>query len=120
EVADVLEALLPDLLAEQLFRDPLPLQHFGMDPDNQHLLVVRAVEDADVPALRHLEVGPPKEIMVELERVRRLERMHLAALRIEPGHHMLDDAVLAGGVHGLEDDQNRPAVMRIELLLERR
>ena len=50
--------------------------------------------------------------------VRLLERVHLAALRIEAAHHMLDDAVLAGRVHRLKHDQNRPVVSRIKSLLQ--
>jgi hypothetical protein len=44
--------------------------------------------------------------------------MHLAALRIDTFHNVLDHAVLAGRIHGLEDQQHRPAVLRIELLLK--
>ena len=62
--------------------------------------------------------GAPEEIVVELVRARRLERMHLAALRIDAGHHVLDDAVLAGGVHALQHDQHRPLVVRVEPLLQ--
>ena len=44
--------------------------------------------------------------------------MHLAALRIDAGHHVLDGAVLAGRVHRLEDRQHRPAILRVERLLQ--
>ena len=47
-----------------------------------------------------------------------LKRMHLAALRIDAGHHVLDRAVLAGRIHRLEDQQHRPAILRVELLLQ--
>ena len=60
----------------------------------------------------------PEKIVVEFLRARRLERMHLAALRIDAGHHVLDDAVLAGRIHRLEHDQHRPAVLRVEPLLQ--
>ena len=39
------------------------------------------------------------------------------ALRIDAGHHVLDRAVLAGGVHRLQHDQHRPAVVGVERLL---
>ena len=58
--------------------------------------------------------------MVELLRRRRLERVHLAALRIDAGHHVLDGAVLAGGVHGLEDQQHGPAILGVQALLQLR
>ena len=82
-----------------------------MDADDQHFLVVRAVEDPDAPALGEIAGVAPHEIVVELLGGRHLEREHLAALRIDAGHHVLDRAVLAGGVHRLEDEQQRPRVL---------
>ena len=55
--------------------------------------------------------------MVALFGRRRLEAEDLAALRIDPRHHVLDRAVLAGRVHRLEDQQQRVGVLRIQLLL---
>src|SRR4029077_13073230 len=52
EFADILEAFLLDVLADELGRDFLPLQQFGMHAHDQGLLVVRAVEDADPSSLR--------------------------------------------------------------------
>ncbi len=52
--------------------------------------------------------------MIELLARRRLERVDLAALRVDAGHDVLDRAVLAGGVHRLEDQQHRPAILRVE------
>ena len=62
--------------------------------------------------------GAPEEIVVELLGARRLERMHLAALRIDAAHHVLDDAVLAGRVHAPAAHQHRPAVVGVEPLLQ--
>src|SRR5262245_46656586 len=44
--------------------------------------------------------------------------MHLAALRIEPRKHVLDDAVFARRVQSLQDGENRPASLRVEPLLQ--
>jgi hypothetical protein len=44
--------------------------------------------------------------------------VHAAALRVEAGHDVADDAVLAGGVHPLQHDQQRPAPICIEALLQ--
>jgi len=49
----------------------------------------------------------------------RLEGVHLASLRVDARHHVLDRAVLAGGVHRLKDEQQRPAVLRVETVLQR-
>ena len=48
-----------------------------------------------------------------------LEAEYLAALRIDPGHHVLDGAVLSGRIHGLKDQQDGMAVGRVEKLLLR-
>ena len=55
--------------------------------------------------------------MLQLFGAGRLEGMHLAALRIDAGHHVLDDAVLAGGVHALQHDEHGPPPVRVEPLL---
>jgi hypothetical protein len=57
--------------------------------------------------------------MVELELTRRLEGMHVAALRIDARHHVRDHAVLACRVESLQDDQHGPLMLGIEPLLQR-
>ncbi len=114
---DVLVALVPYVLADQRVRQPLGLEQPSVDPDHQDLLVVGAVEDPDPPALRARLVGPPEVVVVELLGARRLEGAHVAALRIDPGHDVLDRAVLARRVHALEDQQERPPVLGVERLL---
>jgi hypothetical protein len=42
----------------------------------------------------------------------------VAALRIDAGEDVLDDAVLTCRVHRLEDQQQRPAVLRVQLVLQ--
>src|SRR5262249_25823557 len=66
ECADVLEPLLPDARRHQPLRQLLALQQFGMDPHDQDLLVVRAVEDADPPARGQPPRDAPEKIVVEL------------------------------------------------------
>ena len=46
----------------------LGVQDLGMHADDQDFLVVRAVEDADPPALRQARRGAPEEIVLELRR----------------------------------------------------
>ena len=118
EGVDVLEALPPDLGGDERRREPLPGEHLGMHPDDEHLLVVGAVEDADPAALGQATRRAPHEVVVELLVGGRLERVHLGPLRVHPRHDVLDRAVLPGGVHALEDQEQRPAILRVELLLE--
>src|ERR1700724_2829480 len=44
--------------------------------------------------------------------------MDLAALRIDAVEDRLDGAVLAGRIHALEDQEQRPAVLRVEFFLK--
>ena len=48
-----------------------------------------------------------------------LEAEHLAALRIDAGHHVLDGAILSGRIHRLKDQQDGIAVGCVEKLLLR-
>src|SRR5258705_12503861 len=44
--------------------------------------------------------------------------MDLAALRVDAGKYRLDGTVLAGRIHALQDQQHRPAVLRIQPFLK--
>ena len=86
----------------------------------QHLLVIRPVEDADLTALGELARGAPEEIVLQFLGRGRLERKHLAALRIDSRHDVLDRPIFAGRVQRLQDHKNRPAVLGVEHVLQLR
>jgi hypothetical protein len=54
---------------------------------------------------------PPQEVVVQLVGGRGLEAGDLHALRVHAAHHVADGAVLAGGVHRLEHDQQAVHVL---------
>ena len=56
--------------------------------------------------------------MLDLDGARVAEAVYRAALRVNTGEHVLDAAILAGGVHGLKDDQQRLAAGSVEALLQ--
>ena len=89
-----------------------------MDPHHQNFFVIGAIENADRPAPRQARPRAPEKIVLQLLLARRLEAVHLASLRIDPGHHVLDDAVLAGRVHTLQHDQHCPTILRVKPLLQ--
>ena len=93
-------------------------QNLGVHADDQDFFVVRAVEHANPATFRHPPGRPPQKVVVELLVCRRLERIDLGTLRVHARHDVLDRAVLAGRVHGLEDEQQRPAVLRVEQFLK--
>ncbi len=57
--------------------------------------------------------------MRQFPRAGPLEAEHLAPLGIDPRHDVFDRAVLAGGVHCLEDQQQGVAAVRVEQVLHR-
>ena len=113
-VVDLAEAPLPDPATLRARRDLLVGEDLGMDPDDQDLLVVRAVEDPDVAALRELPGVPPQVVVVEVRGRRDLEAVDLDALGVDPAHDVADRPVLAGGVHRLEHDDDAVGVLRRE------
>ena len=57
--------------------------------------------------------------MLQFDRAGMFETEHLAALRIDARHDVLDRAVLAGRVHGLKDQQQRVPIGGVVELLQR-
>ena len=53
-----------------------------VDTDDQHVLVVRAIENSDVPTRRNSLMNTPQVIVRQLQARWRLKRMHVAALWI--------------------------------------
>ena len=117
EAVDVLIAFLPEVLVALAGREPLRLEPLGVHLECDDLLVVRAVEDADATAFGKRFRDAPEVVVVELLGRGLLERDHLHALRIDARHHVLDRRILAGGVHRLQDDEQRVPVTGPQQLL---
>src|SRR4051812_2923685 len=107
EVVDVPVAPAPHRLVDEV-----------VDARDEHVLVVRAVEDPDVAVARRGGVDAPEEVVRELVGRRLLERRDAHALRVRAGEHMLDGAVLPARVHRLQDDEERLARLGVEAVLE--
>ena len=60
----------------------------------------------------------PEKVVGEFVMGGRLEGCHSATLRIQPGHDVLDRAILSAGVHALEHDEQGAVRVRIETLLK--
>src|SRR5271169_3744462 len=90
-----------------------------MHAGNQYLLVVRSVKDANPSAFGKVAGGAPEKIVLQFTGAGMLEAEDLAALRIDPRHHVPDGAVFSSRVHGLKNQQNCMAIRRIEKLLLR-
>ena len=105
------------MLGHHPVRKTLVPQQHGVHANDQHLLVVRAIKNPDLSPFRHYIVAAPQKIMIQFFVGRGFKRMDVAALWIHAGHHVLHGAVLARRVHPLKDQQHRPAILGIELLL---
>src|SRR5208337_5684174 len=64
------------------------------------------VEDPDVPPLRQIFRCTPQKVVLQLGLGGGFERVHLATLRVDAGHNVLDGSILTGRIHGLEDQQH--------------
>ena len=120
-VGDVLETVFEEALqvGGGLVRQALNFgDNLRVDAADQHLLIVAAVEDAEAAARGHDTQVTPEEVVVQLVGGGALEGVGLDALGVHAGHDVLDGGVLAGGVHGLEDEQHGVAVLRVHFLLE--
>ena len=60
-----------------------------------------------------------EKIVLQFTGAGMLEAEDLAALRVDPGHHVPDRAVFSCRVHGLENQQHGMAIGRVEQLLLR-
>ena len=107
EVVDLLKSILPDRCGHEL-----------LDANDEHILVVRAVEDADAALARGGGVDPPQEVVAELLLGRHAERRHPRPLRVEGGPDLANQAVLAAPIQCLEHDEQRLAGLGPQLLLE--
>ena len=90
-----------------------------MHADDQHFLVIGSVEYADPPAFRQITGGAPEKIVLQFGGAGMFEAEYLAALGIDPGHHVLDGAVFSRRIHRLKDQQDGIAIGRVEKLLLR-
>src|SRR5262249_37675292 len=117
EAANIFKTFLPDAFGHERLRKSLRSENLLVHPDDEDFLIVGAVEDTNFSALGNYLVSAPEIVMIEFFRARRFEGMNVAALWIDTGHYMLDDAVFARSVHGLQDDEQRPAILRIEFFL---
>ena len=94
-------------------------ENLRMHPDDQHFLVIGAIEDADPPAFRQMTGRAPEKIMFQLLGAGLFETENLAALRIDPGHDVPNGAVFPASVHPLKDQQQRLAIRRVVKMLQR-
>ena len=102
---------MPDEVAfEAIDQRVAPLDHRRFRqvvyPGDEDVLVMRAIEDADLALLRQPFADPPQEAVPPFFRGRRLERGDPDALGVEAADDVGDRAVLAAGVHALQHQQH--------------
>ena len=90
-----------------------------MHPNDQHFLVIGAIEDTDPSAFGKATGRTPEKIVLQLFGARLFETEYLAALRIHPRHDVPNGAVLTGGVHPLKNQQQRITIGGVVKPLQR-
>jgi len=88
-----------------------------MHPDDEHLLVVGAFEDADPAPPGQSALVPPEKVVVQLLGGGLFKGTDLHPLRVDAAHHVLDGAVLAGRVESLQDQERAVRVLGGEPVL---
>ena len=89
------------------------------DLGNQNVLVVRSVEDNDLPGPGQLTLDAPEEVVTPLVGGGCLERDDPHALWVEAAERIPYRAVLSTRIHSLKHDQHRSLALRVEAFLER-
>ena len=117
QVHDGPESAVPHRLVGSRIGQRFAAQDAAVHPHDQHLFVVRPVEDADATALGQVARGAPEEVMFKFQRTRMRKAEHLTALRVDARHHMANRAVLARCIHGLKHQQQGMPVRRVEQAL---
>jgi hypothetical protein len=81
---------------------------------HEHILVVAPVEDGDLAFAWETLLGAPQEVLLQLLAGRLPKVVYPEAPRVDSEQHLPDGRVLAGGIHGLKDQEHR--VRRIRKL----
>src|SRR5439155_26114551 len=89
-LVDLVVPPLPDVLALAVVRDALVLEQLRVNTDDENLLVVRAVEDADVTSAGQSGGITPEIVVIELLRTGSLEAVDVDALRVDAAHDVTD------------------------------
>ncbi len=93
-------------------------RHQLLDAHDEHVLVVAAVEHADLALGGRVAMDPPQEVVTELLRRGHAEGVDPDAGRVEPREHLAQHAVLAACVHRLQHHENGPRRLGVEHLLQ--
>src|ERR1043165_6190847 len=107
KLIDVLKTLFPHGLWREV-----------MHAHNQQIFIMRAVEDAKHALLRCGFMNAPEIIVAQLLFGRILETGDVAAGGIDAAEDMVDRAILAARIHGLNNDEQRKAAIDVKLLLK--
>ena len=89
-----------------------------VDSWGEDVLVVRPVEDLDHAAGGYLGVDAPEEVVARFDGCGDFEGGYIATLGVDSGEDVADGAVLASGIHALEDDEQGLRLAGVEEFLK--
>src|SRR6185437_16372639 len=83
QIDDRMEAMFPEVVRiEQFLREPFRFEDVAMNANDQHLFVIRTIENADVAAFRQISRRFPEKVMIQIFRTGLFKAVSLADLRI--------------------------------------
>ncbi len=114
---DLGEPTFPDVLSGGLVRQVLGFQELGVNPYDQHLFVVRPVENADLAAGGEQSLVAPEVVVPKLLTRWLLETADAYPLRVHAAHDVTDGAVFAGRIEPLQAQEQAVGILRGQALL---
>src|SRR5439155_11813546 len=91
--------------------------HQVMHEHNQHVLIMRAIENGYDPPSWSDPVNTPEEIMRQIPVCRRFKRMHFASLGIDLGEDLENSISLTTRIHPLQHYEQAMMLCRRQQLL---
>ncbi len=88
-----------------------------MDPHDQYIFVVAAIENDQFTFARYLLMDSPQKVVVEFVWSGSLEAGYSHALGVDSLEDTADSSVFTTGVDRLEDDQHRVLMLSVEQFL---
>ena len=89
-----------------------------MHADNQNIFVMRAIKNGDFAPSRSRGLNTPEKVVSELFLGRLLEVCNTASVGIHRAYDMPDDSILAAGIKGLKNNEQRALSFRKQALLK--
>ena len=94
------------------------MRHQAVHAHDEHVLIMRAVEDHHFAFPRRSKMGAPEEIVGQLKFARLFEAENRGPLRVHAAKQVAHDPILAGSIERLQHDEQRLVAVCIKEVLQ--